>query len=122
MASELLLVGWLFLSIIISGFWISRRGKPYSTLILTVHKLIGLGTGIYLAGSVYQLYQSGQLSPADTTAILVTILLFIGLVASGGLLSTGKPVPAGVSLIQKFFPYLTLVSTTFSLYLLSLDQ
>jgi hypothetical protein len=34
--------GLFFLFIFLSGFWLSRTGKPYSGIILTIHKLIGL--------------------------------------------------------------------------------
>lgn len=39
--------GLLFLFIFLSGFWLSHSGKPYNTLIFTIHKLIGLAAGVF---------------------------------------------------------------------------
>jgi len=36
-------VGAGFLIMFLSGFWLSRTGKPYGTFIFTIHKLIGNG-------------------------------------------------------------------------------
>ena len=113
------IAGLFFLFILLSGFWLSLIGKPYSMIIITIHKLIGLAIGIYLAISVYRLHQAGQLSPVGIAAIVVTIMLFIGLVTTGGLLSTEKPVPLVVSMIHKRFPYLTVLSSGVTIYLLS---
>ena len=106
------------LLIILSGFWLSRTGKPYSTLILTIHKLIGVGAGIYLISSVYRIYKVGSISPIGLTAVVVTILFFVGLVATGGLLSSEKPMPVVVSGIHKFLPYLAVLSTGATIYIL----
>ncbi len=42
-----------FVWMILSGFWVSRSGKPYNTLIFTIHKFIGLGLGAFLIKTVY---------------------------------------------------------------------
>jgi len=61
------ILGWLFsillgilaLSLFLTGFWLNRTGKPYGTLIFTIHKAIGLRMGILLfiatvtTGSLY---------------------------------------------------------------------
>ncbi len=119
MASKLVNVGLFFLFIFLSGFWLNRTGKPYSMLIITIHKLIGLAMGIYLGLTVYRIHKANPLSPAQTTAIVVTILFFAVNVATGSLLSTNKSMPEAVSIINKWFPYLTVISTGVMLYLLT---
>lgn len=119
MQLNLLSAGLFILLIILSGFWLSRMGKPYNMLSITIHKLIGLAVGIYLVLTVYRIYQAAMLSPTEIIAIVIAVLFFIGLVATGGLLSAEKPVPLSVSMIHKLFPYLTVLSTGFALYLLS---
>jgi len=119
MQLNLLSAGLFILLIILSGFWLSRMGKPYNMLSITIHKLIGLAVGIYLVLTVYRIYQAAMLSPTEIIAIVIAVLFFIGLVATGGLLSAEKPVALSVSMIHKLFPYLTVLSTGFALYLLS---
>ena len=84
---------------------------------VTVHKLIGLALGVYLAWMVYQTHKLIPLSSTQIIAVVVTVLLFAVNVATGSLLSTNKPMPEMVSLINKWFPYLTAVSTGIMIYL-----
>lgn len=110
--------GLFFLFIFLSGFWLSHSGKPYRVIILTIHKLIGLVAGVFLVMTVYRIHQVVPLSPVENTTIVVTVLFFAGNVATGGLLSTNKPMPVAISMIHKLSPYLTVLSTTVTLYLL----
>ena len=105
----------------------SRSGKPYNGLIFNIHKLIGLGTGIFLIRTVYLTHQAAPLSPTQWAAIAVTVLLFLFTVAAGGLLSVlaegglenmGATMQRAIELVHKFSPYLILVSTGVTLYLL----
>ena len=110
--------GLFFLFIFLSGFWLSRTGKPYSGIILTIHKLIGLAAGVFLVMTVYRIHQVAPLSPVEITAIVVTVLFFAGNVATGGLLSTDKTMPAVILRLHQITPYLTVLSTAVTLYLL----
>ena len=110
--------GLFFLFIFLSGFWLSRSGKPHSVIILTIHKLIGLAAGVFLVMTVYPIHQVAPLSPVEITAIVVTVLFFAGNVATGGLLSTDKTMPAVIVRLHQITPYLTVLSTAVTLYLL----
>jgi hypothetical protein len=110
--------GLFFLLIFLSGYWLSRSGKPYSGIILTIHKLTGLAAGVFLVMTVYRIHQVAPLSPVEITAIGVTVLFFAGIVATGALLSTGKPMPAAILTLHQITPYLTVLSTAVTLYLL----
>lgn len=110
--------GLFFLFIFLSGIWLSHSGKPLNATILTIHKLIGLAAGVFLVMTVYQIHQVAPLSPVEITAIVVTVLFFAGTVTAGGLLSIDKPMPAAISMMHKLFPYLTVLSTATTLYLL----
>jgi hypothetical protein len=107
-----------FLFIFLSGFWLSRSGKPYSAIIFNIHKLIGLAAGVFLVMTVYRIHQMAPLNPVEITAIVVTVLFFAATVAAGGLLSIDKPAPAVISMMHKLFPYLAVLSTAVTLYLL----
>lgn len=111
--------GLFFLFIFLSGWWLSRGKKPYGMLNVTIHKLIGLAAGFFLGLTVYRISQATPLTPIQVAAIVVTVLFFAVNVATGSLLSTNKQMPAAVSIINRFFPYLTVVATGIMLYLLA---
>lgn len=105
----------LFLVIFVSGFWLSRSGKPYNVVIFTVHKLVSLGAVVFLAATIHQV---AGLGVAELLAGVVTGLLFLCTFISGGFLSTGKPMPAAVLKMHRVTPFLTVLSTTVTLYIL----
>ena len=125
--SKMITAGIFFLFILLSGFWLSHSGKPYNRLIFNIHKLIGLAAGVYLIRTVYLNHQTAPLSGIQWTAIAVTVLLFILTVAAGGLLSVlaegglekmGAATQRAIELVHKFSPYLIVLSTGVTLYLL----
>ncbi|MFL7867673.1 MAG: hypothetical protein AB8I58_02540 [Anaerolineales bacterium] len=117
--SNLVSAGAFFLFIFLSGFWLNRAGRPHGMLPVTIHKLIGLALGVYLAWMIYQINKLIPLSSIQIIAVAVTVLFFAVNVVTGSLLSTNKPMPEAVSLVNKWFPYLTVISTGVMLYLLS---
>ncbi len=118
MVIEYISAGLFFLFIFLSGFWLNRAARPYSTLIITIHKLIALGLGIFLGWTVYQPHQAAPLAVTQLVLVAVTILLFAVNVATGSLLSTNKAMPGAVSFLNKWIPYLTVIATATILYLL----
>lgn len=109
-----------FLIMFLSGFWLSRTGKPYGTFIFTIHKLIGVGIGILLFITVRQMHQTAPLSPVEITAVAVTVLFFIATVTMGSLLSipVSKPMPDFVSMLNKILPYFTVLSTAATVFII----
>ena len=118
-SSMLIIVGLLFLFLFLAGYRLRLSGKPYSTLVLTIHKLIGVAAGIYLILMVFRVYQAGLLYPIGIIAVAVTVLFFLALVATGGLLSAENSTPLVVSTTHRLLPYLTMISTAATIYLLS---
>jgi len=125
--TEMLYTGVFFLFILLSGFWVSRSGKPYPSGIFNIHKFIGLGAGVFLIRTVYLTHQVTPLSQAQWIAIGITTLLFIVTVVAGGLLSilaegglknTGASMQNAISLIHKSSPYVIILATGGTLYLL----
>jgi hypothetical protein len=111
-------VACFFLFIFLSGFWLGRSEKPYPSLTFNIHKLIGLAAGVFLIITVNRLSQESPLISQEVIAILVTVLCFIALVIAGGLISIENPMPVIFSLVHKVFPYITVLSTSITLYLL----
>ncbi len=125
--SKMIYTGAFFLFILLSGFWVSRSGKPYNTFIFTVHKLIGLGTGIYLIRMVYLTNRAAPLSGTQWAAIIITVFVFVLTVAAGGLLnilaegglqSMGANMQRATELVHKVSPYVIVLSTGVTLYYL----
>jgi hypothetical protein len=110
--------GLFFVFIFLSGYWLSRSGKPYNGVVFNVHKLIGLAMGVFLIVTVRQVHQLTPLGSAEIAAIVVTVLFFAGIVISGGLVSVDNPIPVVVSMMHKFLPYVAVLSTAVTLYLL----
>jgi uncharacterized membrane protein (UPF0136 family) len=119
---KMLAAGLFFLFIFLSGFWVSQAGKPYPGARFNLHKLIGLAAGVFLCVTVYQVQKTSPLSALEITMVAITILLFAGTVVAGGLVSIEKPMPVILSIIHKFLPYIIVLSTASTLYLLLLDS
>jgi hypothetical protein len=117
MQSKVIGAGLFYLFIFLSGFWLSHLGKPYPTIVFSIHKLIGVATAIFLVITVYRIHQAAPLSPVEITAGVVTVLFFAGTIVAGGLLSIDKSMPAAVLTMHQVAPFLTVLSTAATLYL-----
>jgi hypothetical protein len=129
MQSKAIITGLFFIFIFFFGYWLSRAGKPYNVLIFNAHKLIGLAMGVFLIATVYRSNQTVPFAPLQILALAFAVLIFIILVAAGGLISAEAageiknmhPSNLGVlSLIHKILPYLAVLATTGTLYLMLL--
>jgi hypothetical protein len=110
--------GLFYVFIFLSGMWLSRSGKPLNAIILTIHKLISLAAVAFLVITMHQINQAAKLSAMELSAGAVTGLFFLGAIISGGLVSTGKPMPAAILTMHRITPFLTVLSTAATLYLL----
>ncbi|MBN2556906.1 MAG: hypothetical protein JXA97_13290 [Anaerolineales bacterium] len=115
---KVLSAGLCFLFIFLSGFWLSRSGKPYGAILFNVHKLIAVAAFVYLFITVRQVQQVTPLSPVEIAACLAAGLFFLSTVISGGLVSIEKPMPAAISTMHRLLPYFTALSAAAALYLL----
>ena len=111
--------GAFLLCCFFSGFWLSHSGKPLNGIIFNIHKFIALGAVAFLGITVYQANQAAALTTIELIACGVSGLFFLGTFISGGLLSTGKPMPVLLSRVHQVMPFLTTLSTAGSLYLLN---
>jgi hypothetical protein len=119
LGSRLVLTGSLLFLTLGSGVWLNHLGKPYPSLVFTIHKLISLATIITTAVTINYLHQLVTVRPViEVSAIVVTGLLFLCLLISGGLLSIGKTLPGLVLRIHQAAPLLAVISTVSTFYLL----
>ncbi len=107
--SKVIITGFCFLLIFLTGFWLNRSGKPYPVIIFTLHKLITVGVIAYLAITLYQAGQSTPLQGGQVAAIALIAACFLAMLATGGLLSVDKVFPAIVHRLHQVLPYLRLL-------------
>jgi hypothetical protein len=110
--------GLFFILIFLFGFWLSRSGKPYNLAIFTIHKLVTLGAIVFFTMTIYKIQHVTPLNATQISLIAVMAVCFVATIASGGLLSVEKTMPLIVRRLHQVMPYLTLLSTSATLYLL----
>ena len=107
-----------FVIVFASGIWLTRSGKPYSGVLVNIHKLISLAGVVLLALVIRQASRAGRLSPTEVAVIAVTGLLLLGAIVTGGLVSTDNPMPQAVLIAHRVAPFLAALGTAAALYLL----
>ncbi len=120
--SKAVVTGICFLLIFVSGYWLSRSGKPYPVGIFTLHKLITLGVMIYLAVTLSGIHKVAPLQGGQIAVVALTAVCFLAMLASGGMLSVEKVMqgivmPGFVHRVHQVLPYLTAASAGAMLYL-----
>ena len=118
--SKLVVTGILFLLTLVSGTIVSHSSRPLNIWLVTVHKLIAVGTVVLIGIAVNQLYKTsdGKLF-IEMSIMIISGILFLALIATGALLTREEmQLPAIVLKIHKVAPLLALVSSTITVYLL----
>lgn len=114
--SRFLLPGGIFLLTLASGLWVSHSGRPLSTGLITLHKLIALGSVVTLGIQFARLLKVATPTLAVAMLVVATVCA-LTLFATGALLSQAKPAALFVLRIHQVAPLLLLVSAAASLVL-----
>jgi hypothetical protein len=120
--SRTVFIGVLFLLTLAFGIWLSHAGKPYSSLLFNIHKLIALGAVIVTALTVYQARAAVTIGSFTLIAVVATGLLFVALFVSGALLSIGQPDSAAILIVHRVAPWLVIITAALTMYSLSASQ
>ena len=122
--SKLVAAGILFLFTLISGMIVSSSGRPFSIGLVTVHKLIAVGTIVLIGMAVNQLYKTVDGKAfIEMSVLVISGILFLALIATGALLTREEmQLPEIILNIHKVVPLLALVSSTITVYLLARGQ
>jgi len=118
-SSKIVYCGLGFILTLLSGFLLSKLGRPLNSAIFTVHKLVAVGTLILIGMSIRELVKGVDVSVLFPAIAAVTGLLFLALVVSGALLSFDKLAVPPVLMIHQIAPLLALAFTTITIYLLA---
>jgi hypothetical protein len=73
--------------IIVFGFWVSRAGKPYNSILFNIHKLLALGAVVLTAVRLFSVNPFATFSGASLALIFVAALSVIGIFATGAAMS-----------------------------------
>ena len=122
--SKLIGAGILFLFTLISGVILHHSSRPLSIGLVTVHKLIAVGTAVLVGMAVNQLYKSvdGKVL-IEIGLMVISALLLLALIATGALLTREEmQLPDLVLNIHKAAPLLALISSALTIFLLSKGQ
>jgi len=122
--SKLVVAGILFLFTLISGVILHHSSRPLSIGMVTVHKLIAVGTAVLVGMVINQLYKTvdGKVLIGIGLTV-ISALLFLALIATGALLTREEmQLPDFVLIIHKVAPLLALISSTLTIFLLSRGQ
>jgi len=106
-----------FIMIFLSGFRLHNLGKPYRTLLLTIHKLVPVAMLVYLVLTIR------LMAPLSILAWLVCFFAgfcFVVMIATGGWISAAKEAPKAVLVIHKVMPYLTVLASAAAIYFTSM--
>lgn len=116
--SKFIAIGGLFLLTLVSGVVLSLMGKPLNTAVFTIHKLAAMGGIILLAVNIFNLNKVVDVNALNLAMIVISGVLFLGLIVSGAFLSFEKPALLVFVRVHQIVPVLALVSAAVSIYLL----
>jgi hypothetical protein len=108
----------LFVVVFVLGFLLRRSGKPFSGVVLTVHKLVSLAVLILFILTVNRINTATPLASAALAAAVLTGVIFVVAIVSGGLASTDKPAPAIALTLHRVTPFVTIAGVSVTFFLL----
>lgn len=117
-SNRIILTGALYVVIFAFGFVLTRFGCPYSTILLTVHKLASVAAIIILYKTFTIVNQATGLNTLVIILGVITGITFLGIIATGGMISIGGNIPILVYKVHHLMPILNMLAAAASLYLL----
>jgi len=100
----------LFVITIIFGIWLHNSGKPFNTLLFTIHKLTALATVIFGSMLLYN-----KLKLTKQFGVIPVLVIIIGgallsLIVSGAVLSTGSKIYGAMLVMHDTGTIVTVIS------------
>jgi len=122
------ITAFLYLVTLFFGMGLSRNlrlndprplGKPLSSALANVHKLLALATIITAAVAIRRLHRGMQFTSIELTAVLLAGLFFLLMIITGSFLSLGKAANEGLQAVHKVISFLAVIPTFGVIYLLT---
>lgn len=114
MISQLRIPGLLAAAAVVvaTGLLLTRVGRPYSTLVLSIHKLVALAAVIAVGVLTYRAVTALGLGGAKLVFVGLAALLVIATFVSGGVLSGMPTPPEWATGLHRIASWLTVVSVS----------
>ena len=118
--TKLVAAGFLGLFTLISGVILTNAGRPLNAVYFNIHKIIAVIMIVLLVVMTVQLIKAGgALSTLQILVIAAAAILFLALIATGGMLSFERSWPTIVLRIHQVAPLLSLGFSAAGIYLLA---
>lgn len=91
--------------VFVTGFLLTRAGRPYSAGILTLHKIIDVAAVIFIVVQVVMVARGAGLATIDWALVGVALLLVIATFATGGILSAGEQAAGWMLAAHRVLPW-----------------
>jgi len=118
--SKIVTAGALVVFTVVSGVLLTRAGRPYNTIGYNVHKLIAVGMIALLVVTTVRMIKAGAaFSPLGLALMVAAAILFLALIATGGMLSFEREWPAVVVTLHRMAPLFSLAASAAGMYLLA---
>lgn len=105
-----------FLITVVFGFWLGKIGKPYNGILFNIHKLIALGTVIFMSIQFYKILK--VIEPQLVISIIAVSICVLTLFTSGALLSIGNVKFETAKLMHNIAFTVAIIAAGSSIYLL----
>ncbi len=112
MTVQLIISGITFIFILISGIWLSKLGKPYGTVLFTIHKLIAIFFIVYIFILSKKIFKTTELNLVMWICMVVAALSVVIIITIGGILSNQEEVKTSLAVVHKISSALLLLSLT----------
>jgi hypothetical protein len=113
---RLVLLAIAAIVVFVTGFLLTRAGRPYSTGILTLHKIIDLAAVIFIVVQVVMVARGAGLATIDWALVGVALLLVIATFATGGILSASEQAAGWLLTAHRLLPWPLLVVLAGAMY------
>lgn len=90
--------------VFVTGFLLTRTGRPYSTGLLTIHKLIDLAGIVFIAVIAVGGLRGGAVA-LDWALVIAALLLALATFATGGVASASENVASWVLVAHRALPW-----------------
>ena len=103
---------------IITGFWLSKKGRPLNNAVFSLHKIIAVAAIVFIAMQIYREWKGGGLHDFAFLSIIATGFLFFIVLVSGAFLSFDKFANIVLRIIHRFAAILFTAGVAFAIYML----
>jgi hypothetical protein len=115
---KIAIIGILFLAMILSGVWLTKKGKPYPAGIFTIHKLVVIVAMAYIGYFFYTAFLIETIGRTANFMIILSAVFLLMAFITGAILSIVKDARPAQLFAHKITPVLSLVLLAITLFLL----